>query len=320
MIDAMPRLLRLLKYFIHALLVTSVFADLGNTFPSSNDHLQCNTKPTAPPRVRIPATCASWAQRRFDEFAEVQVAIVPLGSVEQHGPHLPVGTDMILAEAFATAIATCEAPTLPVSPFGASQEHASYPGTLTVPDQPLQMMWESIISSIASAGVRKVILLNAHGGQTPNAEIVARNARFSINPSVLAVTVNLQVLLQEVASSIFSNNSTYGKAWEWEARYGIHGGLLETALMMHLHPRYVKYESATNFLPRNGTRTSALEPHGRYVSYGWRAEDLTSSGALGDASLASSQAGAELFEATRQKLDIIVSDLCRINVEAFFSS
>jgi hypothetical protein len=168
--------------------------------------------------AEVPSSCAScsawgskggtnavqsqhaWASKSYQELDAAQIAIFPLGSIEQHGSHLPVGTDLFLAEAFADSIAVPGVIKLPGSPFGASFEHARFPGTIAISDEPLQSMWMSVIKSVAKTGIRKVILLNAHGGQTPNAQIVARNARFQTSPPVLAVVVNLQALVHDKAA------------------------------------------------------------------------------------------------------------------------
>lgn len=313
--------LYLAKRYLAAIVVTIAIANLaGHSFsktvtPESEQHTAGSC---ALPENTV--DCAQWASRVSTDFEDVQVAILPLGSIEQHGPHLPLGTDMMLAEAYAKAVATCRVPVLPVSPFGASSEHAHFPGTLTVSDETLHQLWGSLIDSIASTGVRKIILLNAHGGQSQNAEIVARNARFSTTPPTLAVTVNLQSLFHDVAYSVVSKWPHLKQAWEWESKHGIHGGLLETALMLYLHPRLVRMEYADKFLPRPELQTHVLKPHGSYMSYGWRIRDLTASGALGDASLASVEIGKELFRVSREKLERIVADVLQINVDTFFSS
>lgn len=249
-----------------------------------------------------------WAQRRTVD--EISVAILPLGAIEQHGPHLPLGTDLFLAEAFANAVAKeCDdhsVAVLPASAFGASFEHARAPGTIAIPDAALQELWGAIIHSVTRAGVRRVILLNAHGGQTPNAQIVIRKARFESAPPVLAVLINLQTIIHDClrANSTIADLSEEQTAWEYAN--GIHGGLVETALMLHLHPGLVDTSEAKHFKPFPTSRKGSLEPHGGSVSYGWRVGDVFPDGVGGFASSATPGLGQAIFrQALAEVLNIV---------------
>lgn len=258
---------------------------------------------------------SAWASRR--SLDKVRLAVLPLGAIEQHGPHLPFGTDAFLATAFAKSLAEhypISLSVLPTSPFGASFEHASFRGTLAVDDASLQGVWSSVLGGISAAGVNACILLNAHGGQTPNAQIVARQARFDITPPFLAVVVNLQALIHDSADVAGG-----GKDWEWEARHGIHGGLVETALMLHLHPELVDMEQARRFGPRTSARLGHLEPYGATVSYGWRAEDVFADGAGGDAGRATPELGRKIFEKATLALVEIAGDVLDIDVDSMFT-
>lgn len=261
-----------------------------------------------------------WAMRRSTEFDKVTVAVLPLGSVEQHGPHLPVGTDLLLADAFATAIATHfdkGVAVLPASPFGASFEHASFPGTLAVPDDALQMLWGSLIASIAATGTRSVVLLNAHGGQTPNALIAARRARFELNPRVLAIVVNLQAMIHNSKEIVLNETRWTEEDWEWESAHGIHGGLVETSLMLYLHPESVDMASAMRFSPKASAYGKHLEPYGNTISYGWRAQDLFPKGASGDTTRATALIGRRIYHSVCQELRRILEEAIHTGPEVF---
>jgi creatinine amidohydrolase len=273
----------------------------------------------APPRwFRGDSTCAAapsrlsgrWAARRSVD--KVRLAVVPLGAIEQHGPHLPLGTDLILAEAFGAAIdrhfGDGDVAVLPASPFGASFEHAAFSGTIAVPDDVLQGLWGSILASVAAAGVRSAILLNAHGGQTPNAQIAVRRARFETTPPLLAILVDLQALIHDCKSVVLAASDLSERDWAWEAAHGIHGGLVETALMLHLQSHLVDAGAASRFEPRATARAGRLEPHGDVVSFGWQAQDIFPRGAGGDASRATPELGRRIFEHASEALLRIVAD------------
>jgi creatinine amidohydrolase len=270
-----------------------------------NDDLTCSTSSYVPSRART-----QWALRRSVD--EISLAVLPLGAIEQHGPHLPLGTDLLLAEAFAGAIADNlgdrGVAVLPASPFGASFEHANLPGTIAIQDSSLQGLWGSIIESVASTGVQRVILLNAHGGQTPNAQIAIRRARFETNSPVLAVLVNLQALIHDSLTTSATIGDLDEQETAWERVHGIHGGLVETALMLHLHPNLVDTASAQQFLPFSTPSNSSLTPYGAVVSYGWKADDIFPSGVGGFASRATPGLGKEIFRDAVTALLQIVKD------------
>jgi creatinine amidohydrolase len=252
-----------------------------------------------------------WISRTYAEFSNVKIAIFPLGSVEQHGLHLPVGTDLLLAQAFADAVASPEVLKLPASPFGASFEHNAFSGTVAIPDDALETTWASVINSIAKTGIRIILLLNSHGGQTPNAQLVARRARFQSNPPVLVVVVNLQALIHDAAAHVVTatEHGSKGFDWNWESKHGIHGGLVETSLMLHLFPDLVHQQNMMRFNPRPVARLGVLEPYGNIISYGWETQDIAQCGALGDASRATANLGKEIFQRSSNHILRLVDDL-----------
>lgn len=223
-------------------------------------------------------------------LSSFSTAIFPLGSIESHGPHLPLGVDLLLSQSLSirASFSLPNVTLLPASPFGASFEHASFPGTLPISDIPLNSLWGEVLAGLASAGISKVILVNGHGGQAANAELVARRLRFE--KRMLIVVVNVQSLLMDVWKEIETNKELK----EFEETYGIHGGLIETSIMMYLYPNLVSDEKRGTWA---GTwnRNSTLLPVGGTVSYGWKAEDLTSSGAMGNALEASAAVGEGVF-------------------------
>lgn len=277
---------------------------------------QVGDQPICPARC-LPSAAGShvrngWAMRRISEFDALSVAVLPLGSVEQHGPHLPVGTDLLLAEAFAKCVSdrfTQEVVLLPTSPFGASFEHAAFPGTLAVPDHALDALWSSLIASVSATGLRSLMLLNTHGGQTPNAEIVARKARFDRVHPMRTFVVNMQAIIHNSKDIILRETKWGDKDWLWESMYGIHGGVIETSLMLYLHPEAVDMSKAKRFRPRKGAYGVHVKPYGSYVSYGWQTQDLFPEGVGGDTTAATSDIGRQIFDASCHELVQIIEEV-----------
>ena len=220
---------------------------------------------------------------------ERTVAVLPVGAVEQHGPHLPVAVDALVAEAVAEralAWLPAEVPALllPLLPVGKSNEHIDYGGTLTLSAETLMRLWLEVGESVARAGVRKLVFLNSHGGQPQVMEIVARELR-----------VRRRMLC--VACSWWQMGLPEGLFDPQEVRHGIHGGDIETSIVLALRPDLVRMERAENFRPV----TLDIEPHFERLRYlggpvvGWQAQDLHPAGVAGDATRATAEKGEALL-------------------------
>ena len=164
------------------------------------------------------------------------IAVLPLAAVEQHGPHLPLGVDSLhrrgLPGARPQAPSRADLPVtfLPVQRIGESDEHLALPGTLTLSAATVIRAWTEIGESVARAGVRKLVLITSHGGNVAAMEIVARDLR--VRHGMLAVTVRLAPLR-------LSGRHVFGAE---ERRHGIHGGDIETSLMLAGHGDTVRME------------------------------------------------------------------------------
>ena len=176
------------------------------------------------------ASVRMWQELTTKDFtaldAERTVALLPVGAIEQHGPHLPVVVDALVAEevvrrAFAHMSDEVPALLLPTSSIGKSNEHIDFPGTLTLSAETLTRLWTEIGDSVARAGIRKIVFLNAHGGQPQIMEIVARELR--VRHAMLAVTTSWSRLVD--LDGMFGEN---------ERRHGIHGGAVETLSLIHI--------------------------------------------------------------------------------------
>ncbi len=225
-----------------------------------------------------------WADYKSAEFAGIDpeevIAILPTAAVEQHGPHLPVGVDTMIAEGMLGELrANCpddlDIRILPVQAVGKSNEHLHARGTLTLSAETALRAWKEIGRSVARAGIRKIVIVNSHGGNLDLISILARELR--VDAGMLAVKCQ------------WGNFGTpEGMFSEREEDFGIHGGDRETSLMLHFHPELVDMEAAENFV---STAESATIPPIGPVSYGWTASDLNPAGTVGEAHLASAEKG-----------------------------
>jgi len=219
------------------------------------------------------------------------IAVLPLGAYEQHGPHLPFETDSIIASGIACRLAgalDAEMPVtfLPAEPVGYSIEHMDYAGSKTLGFDEAVNRWIDIGSKLAVQGIRKLLLVNAHGGNSPLMTIVATELR--VRCEMLCVATSWTRFIE--ANEDFSSD---------EKSFGIHGGDLETSVMLALAPDTVKMELAEDFssfqqiLAGNTRYLRAYGPH----AFGWKIQDLNAKGVVGNASAASAVKG-EAFLAT----------------------
>jgi creatinine amidohydrolase len=228
--------------------------------------------------------------RQFRTLPPETVAILPVAAIEQHGPHLPVCVDAcinagLLSMALDRAPDTLPITALPMQAVGKSDEHIAYPGTLTLSASTLTALLLDLGASVARAGIRRLVLLNSHGGQPQILDIVARELRRTHNLFVVCV-----------GWSAFGYPE--GLFTPEERRYGIHGGDAETSLMLFLRPDLVNMDRADNFVPWPQEMASQfrwLEAEGR-IGFGWNTQDLHASGAAGNASIATAAKGEQVAE------------------------
>jgi len=230
-----------------------------------------------------------WAEMTWADFAAAEtarwIAVLPLAATEQHGPHLPLGVDSFIAEAYlarARALVPDDLPVsfLPIQRIGQSDEHVAFPGTLTLSAATVIRAWTEIGESVARAGVKKLVLVTSHGGNVSAMEIVARDLR-----------VRLGMLVVTVGWHRFGYPDDAFDAEE--RRHGIHGGDIETSLMLADRADTVRMDKAEAAIPVTVAMAQEFRWLGAFrpAGFGWMTQDLHASGTVGDASRATAEKG-----------------------------
>ncbi len=217
------------------------------------------------------------------------VVILPLAAIEQHGPHLPLSTDLdigmgLLASAFRHLPDDFPAWVLPPQAVGSSREHMRFPGTLSLDPELLSAVIYQHGLALAGSGVKRLLLSNSHGGN--RAVLDAAGLRLREERGLLVVKVNYFDLPRPEGLDLPDS--------EW--RHGLHGGAVETAMMLHLRPDLVRTGEIRD-APALGAELEGtmrrLGPEG-VVSFSWLADDLNRSGVAGDARRADAAKGERL--------------------------
>ena len=254
-----------------------------------------------------------WQELTTTDFAgldgERTIALLPVAAIEQHGPHLPVAVDAAINAAIVERLverapAALPLLVLPMVAAGVSPEHADFPGTLTLSPETMLRVLTEIGDSVAAAGVRRLVFLNTHGGQPQLLDLA--NQQLRRRHRMLAVAANAWRFWN--AAAFFP---------EAELRHGIHGGAVETSILLHIRPDLVrrdavrKFESLSEQLEGVFNR---LTPYGR-VGFGWQTQDLNPDGACGDATLATAEHGRALLDQATEGLLELLDEVVRLPLD-----
>ena len=237
------------------------------------------------------------------------IAVLPLAATEQHGPHLPVETDVLIAEAYLARVRqllsnTAPVTFLPIERIGISSEHIDFPGTQTLSPEAALRRWIAIGGSVARGGLKKLVMVTSHGGNSAAMGIVAQELR--AHHKMLVVTTSWGRL--SAAETLFSAE---------EIEHGIHGGALETSIMLARYGSQVKQHAIANFRPstvemrKNFRHLSARRP----APFAWQTQDLHPSGAVGDATLATPEKGERLLNQGATAFCELLDDVDRFDLK-----
>ena len=235
--------------------------------------------------------------RRLDELRAPDIArllnertilVQPLGAVEQHGPHLPFNTDLLVADRVAAAAvervgAELDVWLLPPLAYTKSNEHAWSAGTIWLSATTLLAVLDDIGRCVATTPARKLVFLNGHGGN-----------------SALVGVANREIRLHHGLMTFLAHPGVPpdqgGQSPEAELGMGIHGGTEETSLMLHLAPELVDMSVATRNVPESMAANRYVR-FGGSVGFGWLSNDFGPDGHIGDPTTATAEHGEVLFEA-----------------------
>ncbi len=257
---------------------------------------------------------AHWSTADFNRLRESDwrdqlVAVLPVAAIEQHGPHLPLLVDTALVDG---VIERCiprlgdqlPALFLPTQCVGKSNEHAAFPGTLTFSASTLMQMWLELGACVAKAGVRRLLLLNSHGGQITLMEMVARELR--VAHDMLVVSSNwFSLPMAPEVHALFTAD---------EHRFGIHAGDVETSMMLALHPDLVDMSQARDFRSTAQDRAAEypLIGSGSAAKMAWQMQDLNTLGAAGNATLATAAKGHAVLDEAAARLADLIAECARL--------
>lgn len=233
------------------------------------------------------------------------IIVLPLGAIEQHGPHLPLSTDFVVADEVSRAAVAAvgeetQAWLLPALPFTKSNEHAWSSGTMWLSASTLMSVLDDIGRSVASTPARKLLFINGHGGNSALTAMMNREIRLKWG---------LQTFLAHPHMPADQGGSSAAS----ELGMGVHGGMDETSVMLHLRPELVDMTQAVRRVPEKLADNEAVKFGGR-VSFGWLSNDFFADGHIGDPTGATAEVGARMFSSA---VDSLCTALREISVFDF---
>lgn len=254
-----------------------------------------------------------WADWVTTDFAHLDpertVAVLPVAATEQHGPHLPLSVDAVLVDGVVQACLPHLQPTLaaqksaqvlflPTQAIGYSPEHMAFAGTLTLKADTVMRLWTDVAESVAATGVKKMVLLNSHGGQAGLLDVVARDWRARLGLLVYSVNWFHLPLLDAQGQDVQAQFGAH------EQRFGIHAGDVETSMMLALQPGRVRMAQAQNFASTSEDRAAKYPVlgNGKSAKMAWQTQDYNPHGAVGHAAAATAEKGHALVQAAGRSL------------------
>ncbi len=260
-------------------------------------------------------TTKQFAELAASPYVERLVAVLPVAAIEQHGPHLPLNVDALIVDGVIKAAlphmgwgkagepaAADAVPALflPTQKISLSTEHIGFAGTLTLSPQTVMALWMEIGASVARAGIKKLVLLNSHGGNVGLMDVVARELRTA--HGLIVYHSSWYNLPLEGAEALFSAE---------EHRFGVHAGEIETSMMLALRPDLVDMPLAENFHSTSQDRAAKypILGNGKSAKFGWQMQDYNESGAVGNALEATADKGYKLIDAAGKSLAALLAEV-----------
>lgn len=250
----------------------------------------------------------TWQDFRGGNPAE-WIAVVPVAAIEQHGPHLPLSVDAAIAEGYLARVhklipENLPVTFLPVQEIGKSGEHRDFPGTLTFSYETVIRAWIEIGESVYRAGVRKIVFVNSHGGNSSVLDIVTRELRERLG-------------MFAALTSWHRLGYPEGLFGAEEKLHGIHGGEIETSLMLAFAPDRVLMDKLDDFVPI----TKAMEKEFKLLratvpaGFAWMTQDLQETGAIGNAKAASKEKGEQAADFGARAFASLLEDVRRFDLK-----
>lgn len=236
-----------------------------------------------------------------------EIALIPVGSVEQHGPHMPLFSDSLITYEVTKLVAEKihnEIPIVvaPLIPFGKSTEHSKFPGTITLRSETFTNLIKDVCRSLAKAGFKKLVLVNGHGGNTQLLGSIALDVAEETKTFVVVFDWWQTDILSDVKSQIL------------ESKFDLHAGEIETSMLLFLKPDLVQKEKIQRHFPIKFTEETGFKylrvdkPH--YVfGFSWFSEDLSLSGVTGDPTKAEAAKGKVFLDKLTERLCDVIREL-----------
>ncbi len=238
---------------------------------------------------------------------EGTIVVLPVAAHEQHGAHLPVGTDSIIVKGVLDSFEGKlekgrEVLLLPTLEIGKSNEHMGFCGTLTLSLTTLAAVVIDVARSVARHGFKKLMLLNSHGGNTDVLNAVSRDIRDELAISVFVVDWWFTDFWEELLKDIRQS-----------PRDGVfHAGELETSIVLALRPELVRMDRAVCTFPPEQLRRNRYVTVFGPVNMGWVTKDITATGVIGDATAGSAEKGRKMLEYAGKKLAAITEEIAAV--------
>ena len=238
------------------------------------------------------------------ELTKDSIIVLPLGAIEQHGPHLPLNTDFVVADAVSSAAVEkfgeeTNAWLLPTLPFTKSNEHAWAAGTMWLSATTMMAVIDDIGRCVASTPAKKLMFINGHGGNSALMAMMNRELR-------------LKYGLQTFLAHPHMPADQGGSSAESELGMGVHGGVDETSVMLHLRPDLVDMSLAVRRVPEGLAKNEQVKFGGR-VAFGWLSNDFFPEGHIGDPTGASADLGSRMFSGAIDALGGAMREISRFD-------